>query len=39
MLSPEAEARLFLGLRTTIAWETLRSMLAGARLRLTTVTW
>ena len=37
MLSPEAEARLFLRLRTTIAWETLRAMLATSRLRLTLV--
>ena len=33
----EAEARLFWWLRATIAWETLRSMLLGARLRLTLV--
>jgi ABC-2 type transport system permease protein len=33
----EAESRLFWWLRATIAWETLRSMLQGARLRLTLV--
>ncbi len=37
LLSPEAESRIFLRLRATIAWETLRSMLSSARLRLTLV--
>jgi len=38
LLSVEAESRLFLRLRATIAWETLRSMLSNARLRLALVT-
>jgi ABC-2 type transport system permease protein len=37
LLSFEAESRLFLRLRATLAWETLRSMLADSRLRLTLV--
>jgi len=36
-LSFDAESRLFLRLRATLAWETLRSMLADSRLRLTLV--
>ena len=36
-LSIDAESWLFLRLRATIAWETLRSMLVGARLRLSLV--
>jgi len=34
LLSPDAESRLFFRLRTTLAWHTLRGMLANARLRL-----
>jgi ABC-2 type transport system permease protein len=37
LLSLEQEARLFLRLRVTLVWETLRSMLAGSRLRLSLV--
>jgi ABC-2 type transport system permease protein len=37
LLSLEAEARLFLRLRATLVWETVRSMIVGARLRLTLV--
>lgn len=37
LLTPEAESRLFLRLRATLAWETIRSMLGEARLRLTLV--
>ena len=34
LLTVDAESRLFLRLRTAIAWHTLRGMLTGARLRL-----
>jgi ABC-2 type transport system permease protein len=34
LLTADAEARLFLRLRTAVAWHTLRGMLAGARLRM-----
>jgi len=34
LLGPEAEARLFLRLRATVAWQTIRWMLVHARLRL-----
>ncbi len=37
LLSLEAESRLFLRLRATLAWETIRSMLTGSRLRLSLV--
>jgi len=37
LISPEAEARAFSRLRSTIVWETLRAMLSGARLRLALV--
>jgi ABC-2 type transport system permease protein len=37
LLSLEAESRLFLRLRATLVWETLRSMLTGSRLRLSLV--
>jgi ABC-2 type transport system permease protein len=37
LIPVEAESRVFSRLRATIAWETLRSMLAGARLRLALV--
>ncbi len=37
LLSFEDEARLFMRLRATLAWETIRSMLADARLRLSLV--
>lgn len=37
LLPYEAEARVFLRLRATLAWETVRSMLADSRLRLTLV--
>ncbi len=37
LLSEEEESRLFLRLRATVAWETLRSMVSFARLRLTLV--
>ncbi|MFM7108749.1 MAG: putative ABC transporter permease subunit, partial [Planctomycetaceae bacterium] len=37
LLSADAEARLFLRLRTAVAWHSLRGMLAGARLRLALV--
>jgi ABC-2 type transport system permease protein len=37
LLSVDAESRVFSRLRGTIAWETLRSMLSGARLRLALV--
>ena len=36
-ISPEAEARVFMRLRATIAWHTLRGMLADSRLRVTLV--
>jgi len=38
LLSFEAESRLFMRLRATLAWETVRSMLTDARLRLSIVT-
>ncbi|MFM9024857.1 MAG: putative ABC transporter permease subunit [Planctomycetaceae bacterium] len=34
LLTADSEARLFLRLRTAVAWHTLRGMLAGARLRM-----
>jgi ABC-2 type transport system permease protein len=37
LLALEEEARLFLGLRATLVWETVRTMLVGSRLRLTLV--
>ena len=37
LLPGDAEARLFFRLRATVAWETLRSMLSSARLRLSLV--
>jgi ABC-2 type transport system permease protein len=37
LLSVDEEARLFLGLRVTLIWETVRWMLMGARLRLSLV--
>ena len=37
LLSLDEEARLFLRLRATLAWETVRSMLRDARLRLSLV--
>ncbi len=37
LLSVEEESRLFLRLRATVAWETLRSMLSFSRLRLSLV--
>ena len=37
LLSFEDEARLFMRLRGTLAWETIRSMLCDARLRLSLV--
>jgi ABC-2 type transport system permease protein len=37
LLSLEQEARLFLRLRATLVWETIRSMLAGSRLRVSLV--
>jgi ABC-2 type transport system permease protein len=37
LLAIDDEARLFLRLRATIAWETIRSMLSNSRLRLTLV--
>ena len=37
LLSIEAESQLFMRLRLTTAWETLRAMLSGARLRLSLV--
>jgi ABC-2 type transport system permease protein len=37
LLSLEAEARLFLRLRATLVWETIRSMIVGSRLRLSLV--
>jgi ABC-2 type transport system permease protein len=37
LVSVDVESRVFSRLRATIAWETLRSMLAGARLRLAVV--
>jgi ABC-2 type transport system permease protein len=37
LLPGDAEARLFLRLRATVAWETLRSMISFARLRLSLV--
>ena len=37
LLSLEAESRAFSRLRSTIAWETLRSMMSAARLRLALV--
>jgi ABC-2 type transport system permease protein len=37
LLGPETESRLFLRLRATIAWATIRWMLANARLRLALV--
>ena len=37
LLSVDAESRVFSRLRATIAWETLRFMLSGARLRLALV--
>jgi ABC-2 type transport system permease protein len=37
LLAPEAEARLFLRLRATVAWQTIRWMLVHARLRLALV--
>jgi ABC-2 type transport system permease protein len=37
LLSLEAESRLFMRLRATLAWETIRSMLTDARLRLSLV--
>lgn len=38
LLSPDAEARVFLRLRTTLAWQTVRWMCQHARLRLSLVT-
>lgn len=37
LLSVDEEARLFLGLRVTLIWETVRCMFVGARLRLSLV--
>jgi hypothetical protein len=37
LIPVDAESRVFSRLRATIAWETLRSMLTGARLRLALV--
>lgn len=37
LLSVDEEARLFLRLRATLVWETVRSMLTGSRLRLSLV--
>ncbi|NCY03224.1 MAG: hypothetical protein EBX36_10040, partial [Planctomycetia bacterium] len=37
LISPEMESQVFSRLRVTIAWETLRAMLTGARLRLALV--
>jgi ABC-2 type transport system permease protein len=37
LLLPEQEARLFLRLRATLIWETIRSMVVGSRLRLSLV--
>jgi len=37
LLPLEAEARLFLRLRATLVWETVRAMVAGSRLRLSLV--
>jgi ABC-2 type transport system permease protein len=37
LLSIDAESRLFMRLRATLAWETVRSMLSDARLRLSLV--
>lgn len=37
LLSQDEEARLFLRLRVTLIWETVRGMLAGSRLRLSLV--
>ncbi len=37
LLSPDEEARLFVRLRVTLIWETVRGMLVGSRLRLSLV--